>query len=112
MTPRTESPTINPGNWLSRITAWRHKATHFSEAQARGLIEATPDREFADILVAGFLTGARYGELIACSVRDFDEMARTLSVDGKTGFRTIILQPEVVRFFQTAVASEARTNHC
>jgi integrase len=77
------------------------RATHFSEAQARALIEATPDREFAGLLTAGFLTGARYGELIACSVRDFDETARTLSVDGKTGPRTIILQPEAVSFFKT-----------
>ncbi len=68
------------------------RATHFSEAQARALIEATPDREFADLLTAGFLTGARYGELIACSIRDFDEAARTLSVDGKTGPRTIVLR--------------------
>jgi hypothetical protein len=36
--------------------------THFTEAQARALTEATPDREFADLLTAGFLTGARYGE--------------------------------------------------
>lgn len=79
----------------------RATGTHFSEAQARALIEATPDREFADLLTAGFLTGARYGELIACSVRDFDETARTLSVDGKTGPRTIILQPEAVSFFRT-----------
>ena len=47
------------------------------------------------------MTGARYGELIACSVRDFDEAGRTLSVDGKTGPRTIILQPEAVSFFKT-----------
>jgi integrase len=47
------------------------------------------------------VTGARYDELIACSVRDFDEVARTLSVDGKTGPRTVILQPEAVVFFQS-----------
>jgi integrase len=101
----------DPANGITDDHSWRlvkpyhgvatPRATHFSEAQARALIEATPDREFADLLTAGFLTGARYGELIACSVRDFDEMARTLSVDGKTGLRTIILQPEAVSFFQT-----------
>ena len=101
----------DPANGIADDHAWRlvkpyhgvatPRATHFSEAQARALIEATPDREFADLLTAGFLTGARYGELIACSVRDFDETARTLSVDGKTGPRTIILQPEAVRFFKT-----------
>ena len=79
----------DPANGITDDHAWRlvkpyhgvatPRATHFSEAQARALIEATPDKEFADLLTAGFLTGARYGELIACSVRDFDETARTLS---------------------------------
>jgi integrase len=101
----------DPANGITDDHAWRlvkpyhgvatPRATHFSEAQARALIEATPDREFADLLTAGFLTGARYGELIACSVRDFDEVAKTLSVDGKTGQRTVILQPEAVSFFQS-----------
>ena len=100
----------DPANGITDDHAWRlvkpyhgvatPRATHFSEAQARALIEATPDKDFADLLTAGFLTGARYGELIASSVRDFDQEARTLSVDGKTGPRTIILQPEAVTFFQ------------
>jgi integrase len=38
--------------------------------------------------------------LIACSIRDFDPVAKTLKVDGKTGPRAIILQPEAVTFFQ------------
>jgi integrase len=102
----------DPANGITDDHAWRlvkpyhgvatPRATHFSEAQARALIEATPEREFADLLTAGFLTGARYGELIDSSVRDFDEAARTLSVDGKTGPRTIILQSEAVSFFKTA----------
>ena len=101
----------DPDNRITDDHAWRlvkpyhgvamPRATHFSEAQARALIEATPDREFADLLTAGFLTGARYGELIGSSIRDFDEVARTLSVDGKTGPRTIILQPEAVSFLQS-----------
>ena len=101
----------DPANGITDDHAWRlvkpyhgvatPRATHFSEAQARALIEASPDREFADLLTAGFLTGARYGELIACSVRDFDEIAKTLSVDGKTGPRTVILQPEAVKFFKS-----------
>jgi integrase len=46
------------------------------------------------------LTGARYGELIACSVRDFDLVAKTLKVNGKTGSSAIILQAEAVAFFK------------
>ena len=107
----------DPANGITDDHAWRlvkpyrgvatPRATHFSEAQARALIEATPDREFADLLTAGFLTGARYGELIACSVRDFDELAKTLSVDGKTGPRTVILQPEAVVFFRSVRGERA-----
>jgi integrase len=74
---------------------------NFSEAQASALLEAAGRQRIRHLLTGGFLTGARYGELIACSVRDFDESARTLTVDGKTGPRTIILQPEAVSLFKT-----------
>ena len=100
----------DPTNGISDDHAWRlvkpfrgvsvPRAVHFSVEQARALIGAAPDKDFADLLTAGFLTGARYGELIACSVRDFDPVAKTLKVDGKTGPRAIIFQPEVVTFFK------------
>jgi integrase len=100
----------DPANNISDDHAWRlvkphhgvavPRAVHFSLDQVRALIGATPDKDFANLLTAGFLTGARYGELIACSVRDFDSVAKTLSVNGKTGPRTIILQREAVTFLQ------------
>jgi integrase len=100
----------DPGNRIADDHAWRlvkpHKgvamprAAHFTAEQARALIGATPDKDFADLLTAAFLTGARYGELIACSVRDFDPVSKTLSVNGKTGPRTVILQVEAVEFFK------------
>lgn len=100
----------DPTNGISDDHAWRlvkpfrgvavPRAVHFSVEQARALIGAAPDKDFADLLAAGFLTGARYGELIACSVRDFDPVAKTLKVDGKTGPRAIILQTEAVTFFR------------
>lgn len=99
----------DPANRISDDHAWRlvkpfgdvavPRAVHFSSEQARALIGACQEKDFADLLKAGFLTGARYGELTACSVRDFDPVARTLRVDGKTGQRAIILQPEAVTFF-------------
>ena len=102
--------TRDPTNGISDDHAWRlvkphrgvamPRTAHFSAEQARALIGATPDKDFADLITAGFLTGARYGELIACSVRDFDPVSKTLSVDGKTGPRTVILQPEAVDFFK------------
>ena len=103
----------DPANAISDDHAWRlvkphrgvamARTAHFSVDQARSLIGATPDKDFADLITAGFLTGARYGELIACSVRDFDPASKTLSVDGKTGARTIILQAEAVEFFNGIV---------
>ena len=45
------------------------------------------------------MTGARYGELIRCNVSDYDPNAKTLRVDGKTGPRTVVLQPDAVSFF-------------
>jgi integrase len=100
----------DPTNGISDDHAWRlvrpfhgvavPRAVHFSVEQARALIEAAPDKDFAELLTAGFLTGARYGELIACSVRDFDPIAKTLRVDGKTGPRVIVLQPKAVTFFK------------
>ena len=45
------------------------------------------------------MTGARYGELVRCNVSDYDPNAKTLRVDGKTGPRTVVLQPDAISFF-------------
>jgi hypothetical protein len=71
------------------------------------LIKAAPDQESAELLTAGFLTGARYGELIACSFCDFDATSMVLKVDGKTGPRTIVLQSEAVTFFKRISKGQA-----
>ncbi|MBV9753107.1 MAG: tyrosine-type recombinase/integrase [Hyphomicrobiales bacterium] len=107
----------DPSNGLIDDHAWRlvksfkgvgeARRVHFSMQQAQKLIEATRDGAFADLLTAGFLTGARYGELIRCNVADYDSGARALTVDGKTGARTILLQPEAVSFFDRLVAERA-----
>ena len=107
----------DPANCLSDDHAWRlvkpfkgvasARSVHFSAGEVRALIGAASEKDFANLLTAGFLTGARYGELIACSVRDFDGFAKTLKVDGKTGRRVVILQTEAVAFFET-VARDRR----
>jgi integrase len=91
--------TIMRGGWSSPSAGWQRRGPCIFRSSKRALIGAAPDKDFADLLTAGFLTGARYGELIACSVRDFDPVAKILKVDGKTGPRAIILQPEAVTFF-------------
>jgi integrase len=108
----------DPANRISDDHAWRlvrpfqgvavPREVHFSGEQVRSLIAAAPDKYFADLLTAGFLTGARYGELINCSVRDFDSLGKMLKVDGKTGPRNIILQPEAVKFFALITKDRAK----
>ena len=67
------------------------------------------DAAFRDLLTAGFLTGARYGELSACHVRHFDHEGESLRVpSGKTGARTVILQPEAVAFFARIVGTRVK----
>jgi integrase len=78
------------------------RSDHFDAAQVRLLIAkaAAFDRNFAALLEAGYLTGARLGELVALEVGDFDA-ARSLLVirGGKTGGRVVTLTSEAVTFF-------------
>jgi len=59
---------------------------------------ATFDRSLANLIEAGYLTGARLGELAAAHVRDLDAGKRTLLLDGKTGPRIVTLTEETAAF--------------
>ena len=109
----------DPANRLSDDSAWRlvrpfqgvgrAREVHFTVPEMLRLLGATDDTAFRDLLTAGFMTGARYGELCACEVRHFDAVAETLYVPrGKTGPRTVILQPEAVAFFTRVAAQRGR----
>ena len=106
-------------NRLSDDSAWRlvrpfqgiarAREVHFTSVEVLRLLEATDDPAFRNLLTAGFLTGARYGELCACQARQFDPVAETLYVPrGKTGPRTVILQPEAVTFFADVVGTRSK----
>ena len=80
---------------------------HFSIEQVHALIRAA-DPAFATLLKAGFFTGARYGELKALNVADFNANAGQLAVKGKqggrkTGKRDITLTAEGVEYFRYLV---------
>lgn len=101
----------DPANRLTDDSAWRlvrpfrgvarAREVHFTVPEMLRLLDAANSSAFRDLLTAGFLTGARYGELCACEVRHFDLARETLNVPrGKTGPRTVILQPEAVAFFK------------
>jgi integrase len=108
----------DPSNGISDDSAWRlvrpfqrvgrAREVHFTTAEVLRLLDGCNDAAFRDLLTAGFLTGARYGELAACRVRHFDPDSETLHVpSGKTGARTVILQPEAVSFFSRIATERA-----
>lgn len=85
---------------------------HFEAADVQKLIDeaAKVEPPFADLLAAGFLTGARYGELIACDVRHFDTPRGVLTIPkGKTGARPVTLMADAVEFFKLLVKDRPRT---
>jgi integrase len=49
---------------------------------------------------AGVVTGARYGELTRCKVKDFDQKDGTIELSGKTGHRVCYLSDGAVKFLQ------------
>lgn len=100
-------------NHIPSDAAWRKvkpykgveasRSDHFDASQVRLLIAkaAQEDQAFANLLEAGFLTGARYGELAALDVADFDAKGSLISIQrGKTGARVVTLTQEAVRFFE------------
>jgi integrase len=100
-------------NKIETDAAWRRvkpfkdagaaREDHFDAVQIRQLIgkAATFDGAFANLLEAGYLTGARLGELAALDVRDFDAGKAVLMIrKGKTGARAITLTAEAVGFFR------------
>ena len=106
-------------NGLTDDSAWRlvrpfqrvgrPREVHFTSAEVLRLLEGCEDAGFRDLLTAGFLTGARYGELASCQVRHFDAEGGTLYVPrGKTGARIVILQPEAVMYFSRLVVGREK----
>lgn len=109
----------DPTNGLTNDSAWRlvrpfqrvgrPREVHFTPTEVLRLLDGCEDTGFRDLLTAGFLTGARYGELAACQVRHFDAEDATLYVPrGKTGARIVILQPEATTFFSRLVGGREK----
>ncbi len=79
----------------------RSREDDLEPRHVRGLIAKAAhfDLQFANLIEAGYLTGARMGKLAGASVRDFDRTSGTLQLDGKTGRRVVTLSAEGTRFF-------------
>lgn len=75
------------------------RTTFLTREQVRKLIGSVSGG-FQHLLMAGALTGARYGEICALRAKDFDRAARVLHVQrGKTSQRIIPLTKEMMKFF-------------
>lgn len=85
--------------------------------EPRLLVSACVDPEFQALVIGGLATGARYGELGRCVVRDFSSTSKTLFIEfGKNGrSRHIHLDAEAVAWFAALVkgreASETLFRH-
>ena len=73
--------------------------------EPRLLVAACADPEFRNLVIGGLSSGARYGELGRCVVRDFSATSKTLFIEfGKNGrSRHIHLDAEAVVWFSALV---------
>jgi integrase len=85
---------------VSRLKGGESRKIFLTAAQSRDLVSHCKGEAFRNLVQAALLTGARYGELTALKVRDFDAGTGTLEIGGgKTGARTVYLSNEAVAFF-------------
>lgn len=76
------------------------RKVHLSAEQCRVVLAHCKPEAFCNLVRAALLTGARYGELAALRVRDFDQATGTLGIhDGKTGGRTVYLSEAAACLF-------------
>ncbi len=81
----------------------RPRQVHLDVAQANRLINVCSGA-FRRLVTAALLTGAWPPHELTCRVRDFRADLGTLSVDGKTGPRDIVLTREGVRYLEEIAA--------
>ncbi len=81
------------------------RAVRYTAAEVKKLLDSASDQATANLISAAYLTGARYGELAAARVGDFDQTRKTLRIGaGKTGGRTVVLQTSASAFLARLVA--------
>lgn len=102
-------PATAPRQW-ERVKSFekvaRPRTLFLSRDQTRRLLNAVGRGALHDLTYAAFLIGIRPGlEMKALKVGDFDAGSSTLTLDaGKTGGRTIWINPEAVALFERLTA--------
>ncbi len=79
----------------------KSRVRFLDQAEVQALVAVCADLEFQALLIGALASGARYGELSRCLVKDFDKKAKTLYIlRGKNGKpRHIKLAPESLPWF-------------
>lgn len=93
---------VRPFNQVSKPRDIR-----YTNEQVLKLINSANDPSVANLIKAAFLTGARYGEMMESLVSSVDFAAKTWTVRGKTGGRTILLQKSAIEFFEALIEGRA-----
>ncbi len=89
------------GTTVSRAIFW-------SKPEIERLINCCHDESLRDLVLAGWLTGARLGELVQAKVKDFDAGGDVWNLAvGKTGARAVVLMPEAAELFNRRSAGKA-----
>ncbi len=96
-------------NKVGSNAAWSKVKAFENVGESRKVFLSTEQRKrlldnctgaFRDLVEAGLLTGARYGELRTLLVLDYDKARRVLSIrQGKTGARDVTLSDAAAKFF-------------
>jgi site-specific recombinase XerD len=83
------------------------RQVRYTNEEVVRIVNNTNNASAANLIKAAFLTGARYGEMINATVSSVDPVAKTWSVRGKTGQRTILLQTSAVDFFKRLISGRS-----
>jgi len=86
--------TVTPFSDVAR----RRKAAYLDLAARQSLLAKCED-DLRAFLKALLLTGARPGEIARLNAADFDRKQKTLTLNGKTGTRTVAVSSDAAKFF-------------
>jgi integrase len=85
---------------VTRFDKVSRRRERFLTLEDRAALLKHCDPDMRDFCTGLLLTGARPGELANCDLSDFDAAAGTLTLDGKTGRRTVGLSTAAIELFK------------